>query len=391
VPQLLADFIKHNVGFIQSKKRVVLAYSGGLDSSVLLHLLSKCIEPNRLLLWHVNHQLQTCSIDMELFCNRQAAEYQLPFKASRLDLSHVTNNIESQARDARYAVFIDELNPKQDVLLTAHHADDQLETVLLNLCRGSGVLGLRGIAKERFIEGLKCYRPLLEQSQKHLIDFAAKERIKWMDDPSNDLDCFDRNYVRHELAPRFKTRWPSIVKSFSQVASHQKEAAECLESLALMDIDSCQIESKYSKRLVLSVADIHILSIARQKNVLRYWMSLAHISMSLQQMTILLRVIKEYNLAYKKVELGLNFIALFEAKIYLVLNDDVLSTKQILTWLDHHENEDYVGRINKDVKQVSSHFFKRQFQSAKVPPWLRDQTFFKLKGGSKHHQEMIVL
>ena len=389
---LLSSFIADNIGLIQSDKRIVLAYSGGLDSSVLLYLLANSINPNRLLIWHINHQLQICSSDMEHFCQQQVSAYQLPFKVSRLNLSQVSSNIESQARDARYEAFVNGLDPQSDILLTAHHADDQLETLLLNLTRGSGVLGLRGIAKKRIINGLACYRPLLSFNQEALKDFAKLLNIKWMDDPSNKLDCFDRNYVRHELTPKLKHRWPSIVQSFSQVASHQKEASECLVALALIDLGSAVVDETYSARQVLSIPKIRGLSGARHKNLLRYWLSLSSLSFSLGQMTLLLSVITEYDLEYKKVEFSQGFMALFNEKLYIVLDDDIASSDKIEQWLNNYQEDNVVGRINKDALKISSHFLKRQFQAASVPPWLRDQTFFKLNSnGSKHNLEVIVL
>ncbi len=386
-----AKFLKNSTEFLQSNKRIVLAYSGGLDSSVLLYLLSKVVESERLLVWHVNHQLQSFANEMETFCIQQADHFDVPFKLSRLDLSHISNNIEAQARDARYAEFTNELSTTKDILLTAHHADDQLETLILNICRGTGVNGLRGIANKILLNDLKCYRPLLNFSQIELEEFAKHHGIKWINDPSNDSNNFDRNYVRHEITPHFKKRWPTVVQSFSQVAAHQQEAALCLSELAQIDCSFCEKNSQFSTYKTLSIKVLKGLSFARQKNLLRHWFLINDFSMSLKQFSEFLVLIHDYVSGYKKIESKHKTVAFFNGELFLVINAALLEEKNVLTWLKNQEGQ-YVCRYNREEKKVTSHFLKRQFQAAGVPPWLRNQTLFKLNSNkSKHNLEMIVL
>ena len=148
-------------------ERVVLAFSGGLDSCVLLHLLTSHPHSYSVQLWHVNHGLQESADEMEVFCNARAREYGLEIKTSHLHLDPHAGNLESTARQARYALFEKELN-QGDCLMTAHHADDQVETFMLNALRGSGSAGLRGIAKSRPIGQSTLFRPLLDISREEL-------------------------------------------------------------------------------------------------------------------------------------------------------------------------------------------------------------------------------
>ncbi len=386
----LGNFKNTNHDLLDSKKKIVVAYSGGLDSSVLLHLLANCYDHNRLLIWHVNHQLQNNAIEMEDFCRQQAETYQIQFRCTRLNLTHLKSNIESQARDARYRAFSNELLLSQDVLLTAHHADDQVETLLLNLCRGTGVLGLRGIASQLLINGMSCYRPLLSFTRDELVSYAEQHKISWIEDPSNAINDFDRNYVRHEITPLLKLRWPAVVQSFGKVSAYQKEAAECLEELALLDSEGCYVSNKFSNRQVLNAVTLKKLSLARQKNLIKFWLLGCSVVISSHQLNLLLKVLVSSDAEFKKIMFGSGFIALFQKQVFLVLKSDFVDTAKVNAWLKEH-NGHYVCRLNRAIKNVSSHYLKRQFQALGIPPWLRDQTIFRLSDDSKRNVETIVL
>jgi tRNA(Ile)-lysidine synthase len=151
-------------------RRVFVAYSGGLDSSVLLHLLLSTGRAYEILPWHINHGLVENSSQMEQFCIQQAQAYGLEIRVDRLDLADVDSNIEAVARRQRYRLFAENTHAG-DCILTAHHADDQAETFLMNALRGSGVSGLRGIARRRRLGSSLLLRPLLEFSR------AARDRL----------------------------------------------------------------------------------------------------------------------------------------------------------------------------------------------------------------------
>ncbi len=171
---------------------------------------------------------------------------------------------EASARDARYTALHAELG-YGDWLLSAHHREDQAETLLLNLVRGSGPMGIAGIgAIRRFGPGW-LLRPLLDMSRDSLLEYAEREGLQWLEDPSNVDRRFDRNFLRHEVVPRLKTRWVDVAARLQRSARHAGEAAELLASLAEIDLKTL---GGHAERL--PIQGLLSLSRARQKNVLRY-------------------------------------------------------------------------------------------------------------------------
>jgi tRNA(Ile)-lysidine synthase len=195
----------------QASRHIVLAFSGGLDSMVLLHLLSTLrTEANwRVQAVHVHHQLQPDADQWAEFCALQAASYQIDFHLCRVQLAQPEHNIEHQARALRYEALAGLLQPNS-LLLTAHHADDQLETMLLALKRGSGLHGFSGIAAQKpFATGF-LLRPLLSFSRSQLEQYATACQLPYVTDPSNSDDSFDRNFLRQHILPILQQRFPAI-------------------------------------------------------------------------------------------------------------------------------------------------------------------------------------
>src|SRR5690606_18010337 len=156
---------------------------------------------------HIDHQLQSASTQWAERCERTAAGLRIPFSHVRVDVDSKDQGLEAGARAARYAALRRELH-EGEALLTAHHADDQLETVLLALMRGAGPRGLGASpALQRFGPGWLA-RPLLELTRRDLERWAAQEQLTWIVDPSNENISIDRNYLRHEIVPRLRARWP---------------------------------------------------------------------------------------------------------------------------------------------------------------------------------------
>ena len=273
--------------------RVVLAYSGGRDSSVLLHLLATRSNQFEVLAWHINHGLQEMAAAMETFCRSRAKQYNLAIKTSQLHLDPDGGNLESRARKARYALFEQALT-KNDCLLTAHHADDQAETFLLNVLRGSGSSGLRGIAKSRLIGQAVLLRPLLEVAGEALSTYARVNQVEWFDDPSNASHRFNRNYLRHRVMPLLKARWPGFLESIRSVVSIQVETQDALDELGLLDLQHLQPDPGKPDRL--SIIDLRELSRSRQINVIRYWLRrLNHASLPQARLNQLIEQLKSRN------------------------------------------------------------------------------------------------
>jgi tRNA(Ile)-lysidine synthase len=246
------------------KPRVVVAYSGGLDSTVLTHRLAKQRrELGGLRLVHVDHGLQSMSKDWSRHCARQARAWCLPFVSLPARVQPARGeSVEAVARDARYALLAKELAPGE-VLVTAQHLDDQVETLLLQLFRGAGVPGLAAMPQRaRFANGL-IVRPMLGDSRAELERYAQRHRLEWVEDPTNQLERFGRNFLRHRILPLLRERWTGIDLSIARSARHMAEAASLLDENARRDLMATMDGNG------LNVAALRRLRPARRRNVLR--------------------------------------------------------------------------------------------------------------------------
>jgi tRNA(Ile)-lysidine synthase len=214
--------------------RWLVAYSGGLDSTVLLHLLHcHCREraaAPALLAVHINHQLQPAAAAWEQHCERVCARYGLPLLRRRVEVAVTGEGTESAARKARYRALAQLLEPG-DVIFLAHHQDDQMETLLLRLLRGAGLQGLQGMPGSRPLGAGSLQRPLLDYPRSALQRYARDCALDWIDDPSNTDTRFDRNYLRHEIVPRLAARWPACRRTTTRSAMRLRAAAGVLEEL----------------------------------------------------------------------------------------------------------------------------------------------------------------
>ena len=252
-------------------ERVYLAYSGGLDSSVLLHLLVSNQHRYSVVPWHVNHGLLEVAGRMEQFCLEQAQRYELELRLDHLDLDNIDSNIEAEARQQRYRLFA-AANDASSCIVTAHHADDQAETFLLNALRGSGSAGLRGIARSRELGGSLLLRPLLEFSRQQLEDYASDHEIAWFNDPSNRDNRFDRNYLRNEVIPAIRARWPAFQRSLATTSRLQAETQQILDEVAQLDYQALGKVNRGTD-FTLDIEGLLQLSGERARNLLRHWVA----------------------------------------------------------------------------------------------------------------------
>lgn len=252
-----------------------VAFSGGLDSSVLLHLLAGLVRREALpplSAIHVQHGLQPAAEAWPLHCRRLCEALDVPLTVLSVQVRPGAS-LEAEAREARYAAFEAALGPGE-VLLLAQHRDDQAETLLFRLLRGAGVRGLAAMPPSRPLAVGHLLRPLLGCSRAELQAYAAEHRLAWLDDPSN-ADCrFSRNYLRHRLLPLLTARWPQAAASMARSAEHLGEAAQLLDELAQQDLAAAQAPGSFTwlELPSLSLAPLRALSAARQRNALRYWL-----------------------------------------------------------------------------------------------------------------------
>lgn len=251
-------------------KRYVIAFSGGLDSTVLAHALANLKHHGDysdipVLAVHIDHGLQAESADWAERCRDVAAEFEIDFRSLVVNVQMESGKgPEASARDARYSALHAEIC-EGDWLLSAHHREDQAETLLLNLIRGSGPAGVAGIGSLRRFGPGWLVRPLLNVDRADLLQYALDESLLWVDDPSNSNRRFDRNFLRHEVLPRLKSRWPDIAARLQRSAGHAGEASQLLVELAEIDVQALGGDTAR-----LPIDALSALSAARQRNVIRY-------------------------------------------------------------------------------------------------------------------------
>lgn len=289
---LSAGTLRRKLGELEAvagkPSRYVIAFSGGLDSTVLLHALAslQAEENVPLLAIHVDHGLQEDSGAWSEHCEAIAEKLGIDYLCRSVTVQLESGKgPEASARDARYTALHAELGPG-DWLISAHHREDQAETLLLNLIRGSGPMGIAGIgAIRRFGPGW-LVRPLLETGRDEMLEYAEREGLRWLEDPSNVDRRFDRNFLRHDILPRLKSRWSDISARLQRSAGHAAEASQLLANLA--EIDLVSLGGRPDR---LPIDGLLNLSAARQRNLLRY--ALRDLGLSTPTAMQLSRVINE--------------------------------------------------------------------------------------------------
>ncbi|GAB3388324.1 adenine nucleotide alpha hydrolase family protein [Azotobacter armeniacus] len=252
-----------------------LAFSGGLDSTVLLHLLVRLGRRRRLpplSVLHVHHGLQSVADDWPEHCRQVCARLGVPLQVRRVRVE-AGASLEHAAREARYRAFAEMLG-EGELLLTAQHRDDQAETLLFRLLRGAGVRGLAAMPDMRSLGRGRLLRPLLEVSRAELERYAVAQGLQWVEDPSNRDQHFSRNFLRHRLLPLLAERWPQAVRNMARSAAHMAEAQELLDDLAQLDLAAAGNEGAFFWLGLpsLALAPLRGLSPARQRNALRHWL-----------------------------------------------------------------------------------------------------------------------
>lgn len=250
--------------YFKQANQLLVGFSGGLDSTVLLHLLASYPELKpKIKAVHIHHGLSPNANTWATHCSQLAERWGIAFKVEQIQIP-VKANLEAAARKARYARLNSFLN-KDDCLILAHHQDDQAETVLLQLFRGSGIQGLAAMPViKHFNLGWLC-RPLLHCSRHELEQYAAQHHLVWVEDESNTNSYFSRNFIRHQLFPLIQQRWPGVKKAIARSAGHCQHEAEQLLTYTALDYP----EIHYP---ILKLAHIKCLSLERAQSIIRAWL-----------------------------------------------------------------------------------------------------------------------
>jgi tRNA(Ile)-lysidine synthase len=253
---------------VPSGSTLLVGLSGGIDSVVLLHLLKQLSSRFQwhLSALHVHHGISAHADSWSVFCTDLCAKFSLPLKIEHVDINPLrAMGIEAAARQLRHAALAQQ---PVDFTVLAHHQDDQAETLLLQLLRGAGVRGASAMQMLKLRQGKSALlRPLLNVKRSELEDYAREHDLSWVEDDSNLDVSYPRNFLRHQIFPVLEQRFPAYRKTLARSAQHFAEAAELLDELAAQDALSAITEDR------LSVASLRLLSSARGKNLLRYFLA----------------------------------------------------------------------------------------------------------------------
>lgn len=331
-------------------KKVVLALSGGLDSMVLLQLLYQLHQqaPWQLLAVHIHHGLQSDADQWLLFCQQQCQQRGISFASYHLQISG-QENLEARARHARYQALEPYCDSADTLLLTAHHADDQLETLLLALKRGSGLAGLAGIATERpFADGV-LVRPLLPFSRFDLEQYAQQHQLDWVEDASNQDSRFDRNFLRQQILPLLTERWPAFAHTASRSMAHCAQAYQQLHAITADMASQC----------IRSSGELQLSALARypkvqQDAIIRYWLAPYQLNPTQRWLQTLHRdVIDARQDASPVLQLSDWHIRRYNEQLYVLQNNTERPVDRTLSWQGEAELQlpDSLGILRFSVKQ----------------------------------------
>jgi tRNA(Ile)-lysidine synthase len=389
-----------------------MAYSGGLDSHVLLHLCAGIRNelPLKLCAVYINHMLSPYATQWSKHCEKMCKSLNIDFLSITINAQSMDGESpEETARLSRYAAFT-KLLQSNDFLLTAHQQDDQAETVLLQLFRGAGPKGLAAMPKIKpFGKGFHA-RPLLDFTRNELKQYAEKNQLQWIEDESNTNTHFTRNFLRHEIIPLLKTRWPTLTKTLSRSAEHCAEASHIIDEVAEKDLAG--MTQRYETLQVLHPFDLVPQSIshdillkpilaltpARQRYVLRAWFNQLNFPIpsaiklkQIQQDFFTAREDKSPYMQWKNVELRR-----YKNKLYVMQCLAPHNSLQSFVWdlkkplFLPNIGELRTTLINLTIKEVlvrfrqgdetcqlpGRHFhheLKKLFQIWNIPPWERDR------------------
>lgn len=333
-------------------KSMTVAFSGGVDSVVLLHLLHQLQKRQTFTLKasHVHHGLSKNADKWVKFCEKLCTKLSVPLDVHYIKLPQKKSlGIEGEARQLRYKKL---LQTETDLVVLAHHEDDQAETFLLQLIRGAGVKGLSSMA--HFDATRRLWRPLLNTSRMDIERYAKKYKLKWIEDESNQNINFDRNFIRLKILPILKNRFSHIIKVISRSSSHLSEAQYLLDDLAKNDLRKCLKSYNYKHKL--KVKALEKLSNARAKNVLRYW--LENNDQMMPSKDLLDELLKQVLTAKKDATI----------KIHLSNNDEIR----------RYQDEIYI--VQKSLKEQKNYEMMWAGESEIILPNGQKLTFKKVKG-----------
>ncbi|NOY15669.1 MAG: tRNA lysidine(34) synthetase TilS [Gammaproteobacteria bacterium] len=331
--------VLHDQLSVEKDSAVYVAFSGGLDSHVLLHALSGLASdyPFSLNAIHINHSLQPQSPAWAEHCQEVCGALSVALTIKTLSLDQKKGeSLEALARDARYTALAECL-PVGGICMTAQHRNDQSETLLLQLLRGAGVHGLAAMPASKVFFMGQLLRPLLAFTRQDLVDYAQRHKLVWVEDPSNQDNRFDRNFLRNEVLPNLRERWPGMDKSLSRSARHAASAATMLDDMARSDLLYCKASGNHFLPPCITCLNAHLLAelpVLHRVNALRYWVRMNGLSVpSDEQMQSVIRLL-EASSGKGSVKWSAAVLRLDNNILWLCDNSDaVQTTNEFLDWV----------------------------------------------------------
>lgn len=276
--ELLAS-ISPGLASLLNRSRWLVGYSGGLDSTVLLHVLNRFLAQQQgqipeLLAIHIHHGLSASAEHWQQHCEFFCGQLGINLTCRRVVLpEQQAQGPEAAARAARYDA-INSCRQPGDILFLGHHADDQLETLMLNLFRSRGVNGLAGMAEQSHPQAPRA-RPLLAFSRAQLWDYASDHKLAWIEDESNQDLRFSRNFVRHQLLPTVAEHWPDYSSRLATTMRDLRHVSELVDEVAVTDLATVCAENRWGQ--YLDVEALEAYSAARIRNLVRLWLHRCHV------------------------------------------------------------------------------------------------------------------
>lgn len=276
----IENIVQEFSSYLRTSDTFWVAYSGGLDSTVLLYVMSHLAEHSnstisaqastiQLKAIHVNHQLSSNADLWQSHCEQFCMSLGVPLIAEKVHIQNTGKGIESAARNERYGVF-ERYMARSDVIVCGHHQDDVAETMMYRLMRGTGLQGLTGIRKHRELKNGVLVRPLLNFSRDEILSYAREHGLHWIEDESNHDQHYDRNFLRHALFPTLKQRWSNVQDRLATTAAWLAESNELMNEYGQQDLKFCELK-KARQGESISLEVFTTLSNARQKHIIRYW------------------------------------------------------------------------------------------------------------------------
>ncbi|MGB0495872.1 MAG: tRNA lysidine(34) synthetase TilS [Kangiellaceae bacterium] len=320
-----------------------IAYSGGLDSTALLYAgkqLVKNRQISNIKALHVNHGIESNSDDWQSHCKTICEKLSVELISTQLKLASENRKPnENDARNKRYDFFKSQLK-ENDQIAFAHHQDDQVETLLFRLFRGTGLLGASSIPKSRSLGKGILIRPLLHFTKSELFEYAQLNKLDWIEDQSNQENKYSRNIIRNKIIPLIKTYWPEVNSALEKFIQIVGEQNSILQEVAESDLDD--LSSDESKNII-SVSKFESLSMARKKNFLHYWASQSYAAIYsrptskeirefIYQLANVGQNTNHLNTAKLDVKLGGHRVRYFDGKLWLCESAEPIQLQSTIEW-----------------------------------------------------------